>query len=154
MTFRLLSHEQVHMIPALTLYRPWPALILRAGKNVENRTWRTNYRGPLLLHAGQRWDHSAVEFASTIWTAGSHSALDWIPQDPDAHPTGLVGAVRLYDCHRAIPSRWAAPGQWHWMLEDPYEFADPIPCTGKQQLWSPGAELMQAIKAALRAVAP
>jgi hypothetical protein len=74
------------VIPALTLYRPWPALILRAGKDIENRSWPTQYRGPLLLHAGQRWDHSAIELASEIRTGDDTVALNWISQNPDDHP--------------------------------------------------------------------
>lgn len=154
MTFRLHPHEWVHHIPALTLHRPWPALILRAGKNVENRTWRTNYRGPLLLHAGRQWDPHAITFASHIPSADNITAAHWVSEYDTDHPTGIVGIVRLYGDDPASPSLWAAPGQWHWMLEDPYEFDTPIPCAGKQQLWMPPRELVLTLKDALRAVAP
>jgi hypothetical protein len=141
------------MTPALTLYRPWPALIFRAGKDIENRGWRTGYRGRLLIHAGRRWDHAALELASLIRVGDTDTvALDWISQNPDDHPTGIVGAVHLYDCHRATPSPWAAHDQWNWMIEDPREFPEPIPCAGKQQLWAPPAELRAALAAALQVV--
>ena len=42
----------------LTIRPPWSAAIFDAGKNVENRTWQTHYRGPILIHAGRLWDHA------------------------------------------------------------------------------------------------
>ena len=34
----------------LSVRQPW-AWLLFNGKDIENRTWRTSYRGPLLIHA-------------------------------------------------------------------------------------------------------
>lgn len=36
---------------ALSIRPPWADLILSGQKDIENRTWRTNYRGPLLIHS-------------------------------------------------------------------------------------------------------
>ena len=38
---------------ALTIRQPWASLIVDGEKRVENRTWPTKYRGPLLIHAGK-----------------------------------------------------------------------------------------------------
>ena len=35
----------------LSILQPWAWAIIHGGKDVENRTWRTAYRGPLLIHA-------------------------------------------------------------------------------------------------------
>ncbi len=40
-------------LPALSVRQPWAELIVRGLKDVENRTWRNGYRGPVLIHAGQ-----------------------------------------------------------------------------------------------------
>lgn len=37
---------------ALTIKQPWASAIMAGLKRVENRTWRTDYRGPLAIHAG------------------------------------------------------------------------------------------------------
>lgn len=37
----------------LTLKQPWATLISKGIKEYEIRTWKTNYRGPLLIHAGK-----------------------------------------------------------------------------------------------------
>ena len=39
---------------ALSLVRPWSQLVLHAGKDIENRTWSTKHRGPLLVHGSNQ----------------------------------------------------------------------------------------------------
>ena len=46
---------------AITIRQPWAELIVRGDKDVENRSWRTRHRGPLLIHAGARADRSLLE---------------------------------------------------------------------------------------------
>lgn len=41
---------------ALSIMQPWAWLIVNGHKSVENRTWNTGYRGPLLIHAGKKLD--------------------------------------------------------------------------------------------------
>ena len=41
---------------ALTIRQPWAELILRRRKPFELRTWRTKYRGPLVIHASGKID--------------------------------------------------------------------------------------------------
>jgi hypothetical protein len=43
-------------IRALTIRQPWAELILRGRKPYELRSWRTNYRGPLAIHAAMKVD--------------------------------------------------------------------------------------------------
>jgi len=38
----------------LSVRQPWATPIVGRIKDVENRTWRTNYRGPVLVHASLR----------------------------------------------------------------------------------------------------
>jgi hypothetical protein len=40
----------------LTIKNPWAYLIVYCGKDIENRTWETKYRGPLLIHASRSMD--------------------------------------------------------------------------------------------------
>jgi hypothetical protein len=42
------------MVKVLTIRQPWAHAILHLGKDVENRSWRTRYRGLLLIHAAAR----------------------------------------------------------------------------------------------------
>jgi hypothetical protein len=38
---------------ALSLKQPWAALLVHGRKTIEVRRWRTEYRGPLLIHAAR-----------------------------------------------------------------------------------------------------
>ena len=39
---------------ALSVRQPWAWLIANGYKDIENRTWSTKYRGPVLIHASAR----------------------------------------------------------------------------------------------------
>ncbi len=41
------------IMKALTLYQPWATLVAIGAKRIETRSWGTNYRGPLAIHAGK-----------------------------------------------------------------------------------------------------
>ncbi|MBV8357602.1 MAG: ASCH domain-containing protein [Deltaproteobacteria bacterium] len=38
----------------LSVRQPWTSLIVAGIKSTENRSWKTNHRGRLLIHAGRR----------------------------------------------------------------------------------------------------
>lgn len=38
---------------AITLTQPWASLVAMGVKKIETRSWRTNYRGPLAIHAAK-----------------------------------------------------------------------------------------------------
>ena len=38
---------------AISIRQPWAWLIVHGWKNIENRMWRTSYRGPVLIHASK-----------------------------------------------------------------------------------------------------
>ena len=44
---------------AITIKQPWAWAIIFAGKDIENRTWHTHDRGPLLIHAGAAYQANA-----------------------------------------------------------------------------------------------
>lgn len=104
------------LLKALTIRQPWASLVVDGEKNVENRTWSTNYRGVLVIHAGSQIDSEAPH--------------------PTDGPTGaIIGTVRVVDCVQDSDSEWAIPGQWHWILSDPRP-CRPRPAKGSQGFWS------------------
>jgi len=44
----------------ITLKQPWATLIAEGYKKYEFRTWKTNYRGEILIHAGKTIDKDAM----------------------------------------------------------------------------------------------
>lgn len=128
--------------PAITLKRPWPNLILRHGKTVENRVWRPRRRGPMLLHAGAQWDTGGFRHAEDLGIR--------LPYTSGDHPSGIVGMFDLVDvCSAtrqqrqehldesacACPREWAIRGHFHWLLANIRPLPEPVPCSGAQGLW-------------------
>jgi len=93
-------------VKALSIQQPWADLIVRGLKDVENRTWATTYRGPLLIHAGR-----ALQKGRTTFTLyGPEHEWDL---------GGIIGMVDLVDCVTDSKSPWAAPGRTHFVVANP-----------------------------------
>jgi hypothetical protein len=104
-------------VKALSIQQPWAWAILHLGKTIENRTWGTNYRGLIVVHAPKTVD----------WDAVAHLRECCGYDIPDPLVTdALVGTVRVAGCFPARPER-AVDGQYHWWLEDPLPLPVPIP---------------------------
>jgi hypothetical protein len=97
--------------PALSMRQPWAWLIVNGYKDVENRSWSTRHRGPLLIHAGQaRPDPDAIAWV-TRWRG--------IRLPPVCDFGGIVGVVELEDCRAYSDSRWHQRGATGWVLRKP-----------------------------------
>lgn len=46
---------------ALTIKQPWASLIVDGYKCYEFRSWKTNYRGKILIHAGKNLEKEMLE---------------------------------------------------------------------------------------------
>lgn len=138
-------------IKALTVHQPWAWLIMHGGKTIENRTWPTNHRGPLVIHASARRSPLEIESA-LIWVQRNiEGGDDLVRRVPRAFPVprlqfgGFVGVVDLVDVRptasRAalegkphVSNPWHIPGYYGWVLANPrpVEFAQ---WPGQQSLW-------------------
>jgi hypothetical protein len=126
---------------ALTLCQPWAWAIFYAGKDVENRSWDTKYRGPLLIHAAAKWHKEEWPSFSRI---GSQ-----LPGPGNLIFGAIIGVVDLTDifmCHR---SKWAFPDCLNWVFKNPRAFDRPIPCKGMQKIWTPDETTMERVRAQL-----
>jgi len=103
------------IIKALSVKEPWASRIAYGGKTVETRTWRTSYRGPLLICA------SAAP-ASTV--SGKAVAL-----------------TTLADCRLMVPAdEETAQSNWYedlyaWVLTD-VTAVQPFGVKGRQGLYA------------------
>jgi hypothetical protein len=109
--------------PVLTVRQPWATAILRAGKDIENRTWTTGYRGRLWIHAGvARSRREADE-----WAEARRLAL---PDEP--LPRGaIMGHVTFVDIVVDPESPWALPEHYHWALRRPVLLERPVEWKGR-----------------------
>ena len=120
---------------AITICEPYATLIRMGPKRVENRTWETKYRGPLIIHAGK----------SKAW-------LDSYEPVPNMVFGAVVAICELAACvHKDsldkfaardrekwgwLPNHEHALGPWCWVLTDVHRFLTPVPWPGRQGLWN------------------
>ena len=122
--------------PCASLIIGWPGMPEEERKRVENRTCRSKYRGPLLIHAGQ----------SKKWLA------TWSGPTPETMTFGaILGVVTMVDCvhmdqsgavHPLARSRYPwleghphATGPECFVLQDPIRFKTPIPFPGRRGIF-------------------
>jgi hypothetical protein len=93
---------------AISIKQPWAFLIVRGWKDIENRAWSTDYRGPLLIHASKNVDRAAYQV---------------LPRAMGAKETGgIVGIAELVDVVTESASPWFE-GTYGFVLRD----ARPLP---------------------------
>ena len=93
------------MIAALSIRQPWAWLIVHGHKDIENRDWPTNFRGPLLVHAGLTLPRRAYEeVREELAVAGLLPAT--FPDFEALKLGGFVGWTRVVDCVTEHASPW------------------------------------------------
>lgn len=118
-------------VPALSIKQPYVQNILHDGKDVENRDWRTSYRGWIMLHASKATDELAA------------SQLD-LPRG------GILGLVRLTDCVDVMDSPWFF-GKFGFTLADPFPIGL-IECRGMPGMFYPPAEIYAGVAGEVQAM--
>jgi hypothetical protein len=111
---------------ALSIQQPWAMHILRDGKDVENRSWPTPFRGAFLVHAGKRFDSYCIEDGMV---SGSGLAVE---RPKSEFPLGaIVGIAEIVACGHEVSSVWSCYGQYQHVLRNAREFVTPIPYRGQ-----------------------
>ena len=101
---------------ALSIRQPWASLILKAGKDIENREWPTRFRGRFLVHASKGCTRAefaeAIDCAECILDQRINADLKTIQRG------GIIGSVELVDCVERSASPWFF-GRYGFVLRDP-----------------------------------
>lgn len=131
-------------VKALTLRQPWAWAVIYGGKDVENRRWRTAYRGPLLIHAGKNSDPDPEASSRLLWTMADPEAFGQ-PRGAWQAREAIIGFVYLADVLTDSPSPWATAGWYQWVFEFPSPVDPLIPCRGRPGLWAPPAAVAERL---------
>jgi hypothetical protein len=120
---------------ALTIKQPWASLIIHGGKNIENRSWPTRHRGPVLIHASKKRDDQEMLAYKALKEARGFNP-NWIgaPLKWGEVPCGgVIGVVDIVDCVTESESPWFV-GEFGFVLANPR----PLPfyeCRGALGFW-------------------
>lgn len=128
---------------ALSIKQPWTVLLAAGIKDIENRTWHTNYRGMVLLHASGKpypngWNALTNEQYRIVEEKRKNKELPPAFYSSAQKFCTIIGVAELVDCVKGHPSVWAEkdPDIWHWVFRNARLFANPIPgVPGKLGIW-------------------
>ena len=85
---------------ALSIRQPWASLIVAGIKDIENRSWITQYRGLVLIHAAQKIDKKGIEFVRKMGL--SQIMIDTMYE----YTGGIIGEAEILDCVKHSDSQW------------------------------------------------
>lgn len=122
---------------ALSIRQPWAWLIVHGGKDIENRSWHTSYRGRFLVHASKGMTRD--DYAEAFRFALERGITD-MPRYEELSRGGIVGSVELVDSVDHSASPWYM-GQKAFVLREP-QFIPFIPLKGQLQFFEVGEHLI------------
>lgn len=121
---------------ALTIKEPWASLIIEEYKKYEFRSWKTKYRGKILIHAGLNVEKDMMErfkdYDITIkpgYIIGEATLTDCILVDEEFNK-------ELRNIDSIVYGRSNHAQTYAWKLENVIKYKEPILCKGKLGLWN------------------
>ena len=136
---------------ALSIKQPWASLIAHGIKDIENRTWKTHFRGRIYIHASAK----EIGCLSEVLNDKQFSKVCEIWNSdyfPNRNISAIIGEVDIVDCvvnHHSIWSektkgRYVGDGVfvlsekpiYNWVLANPVLYEKPIlNVKGKLSFW-------------------
>lgn len=138
----------------ISVRAPWWWWIVYGGKDIENRTWPTAYRGPVLIHASTWWNlrgfNEAWEDARDMERLTGKPMVDsgiWSPDKVRSLGGHIVGQANIVDCVRETSSPWFV-GPFGFVLADAKPLATPIPFRARLGLFDAPADVLAKLQEA------
>lgn len=120
----------------LTIKEPWASLIIEEYKKYEFRSWKTKYRGKILIHAGCSVEKDMMKRFSDYninvnpgYIIGHATIVDCILVDEEFNK-------KLRNIDPVVYGRSNHTETYAWKLENVVKYDNPIPCKGKLGLWN------------------
>lgn len=136
----------------LSIKQPWASLIAHGIKDIENRTWKTKFRGRILIHVS-----SPTKFKVNLKDEQTKQAIPVLKNviEPGLPFGAIIGEVEIIACVMNHSSIWAEKTEghtdintkefipyrnpkpiWNWVLANPVLYDEPIlNVKGKLSFW-------------------
>lgn len=125
----------------LTIKEPWASLIIEGYKNYEFRSWKTSYRGKILIHAGKRIE---TEYLERFQEFSLHYEKGAIVGEAELTDCILVDEELNQKLYEMDPNVYGANHHvknYAWKLENVKKYQNPILISGKLGLWNYEGEI-------------
>ncbi|MEO0934302.1 MAG: DNA N-6-adenine-methyltransferase [Cyanobacteria bacterium J06641_2] len=138
------STSKFNTVKAISLWQPWASLIPLGFKHYETRSWKTNYRGKLLICSAAK--STKNQYQQYLKVGSEVNLPDW---DETNFPRGYALAIcDLVDCIEMTPEfisqqsqteilcgDWQV-GRYAWKLKNIQPITEPFAVKGKQGLFN------------------
>jgi hypothetical protein len=114
-------------LKGLSVRQPFADLIVSGLKPIENRQWRTNYRGVVYIHAGKLPHIMTREEIEQCFGVRLH--------DRPLCYGAIIGRATLIDIVEAHDSH-SFTGPYGWIFDNPEPLDKPVPMKGRQGLFT------------------
>lgn len=138
------SRTQFDSIRVISVTAWWAWAIVHAGKDIENRTWSTSYRGPLLIHASKTVLDEDLEIIDSILMEINPSLDPDLRHRPGPPAGGIVGRCTLADCVTRHDSPWFF-GLYGFVLTD-VQATPFIPMRGRLGIFNAPADVLAQLE--------
>lgn len=104
---------------ALSIRQPWAWLIAHGYKDLENRTWRTGFRGRVLIHAGKTMTRREYDECFLFCNGPVECRIADFPAFDQLKKEcgGIVGEATITDCVSRSASPWFF-GDYGFVMKD------------------------------------
>ncbi len=110
---------------AISVRQPWAWMITCAGKDIENRFWRSYFKGRCAIHSPAQ----TVPHYDDVCDAIEDDYGIVVPDEVALG--GLVGEVTVKGCVESSRSKWFS-GPFGFIMEDAKAYDAIIPCRGER----------------------
>lgn len=141
---------------ALSIKQPWASLIAHGIKDIENRTWRTHFRGKIYIHASAKpatKGYYKMFLPDVFWNKLTEVEKNKFTDSFEVK-SAIIGEVEIVDCVVNHHSIWAEKTEgsyvgdgvfvlsekpiYNWVLANPVLYEKPIiNVKGKLSFWEP-----------------
>ena len=120
----------------LTIKAPWATLIIDGYKKYEFRSWKTNYRGKILIHAGMSLERDMLEKFKDYNLKCTKGAIIGEAEITDCILVDEEFNEKIRKINPIVYGRSNHVENYAWKLENVIKYDKPIPVKGKLGLWN------------------
>ena len=120
---------------AITLKEPWASLVVNGYKTYEFRSWKTSYRGKILIHAAKSCDKNNIDRFNSYNLDYGNSEIIGEAEIIDCVKVDDELRKKLLKVDNVVYSESGFNETYAFVLSNCKKYDKYIPCKGKLNIW-------------------